>query len=599
MRPPQEFLESFRLMRPHLRGCRGLAFSCLLSALIATALEGFGVGMLVPLLSLLLGGEGATPMRPISWLRETIPGQPAPFYVLSFCALILAAIAAKNGALISSQWLAARMRRIIGCRVRETLFAKIQRCDVTVIEQHKGGELTGVLLNETERLRALVDHGLLFLQRVSMGVFYLVMLTAISWQITFLCLGLGILLGVVLRWSYRLLQKRGESFVETNMRLSAAAHEALASLRFTRSTNTLKLQVARFNPISLRQGVEEEGVTRVNQMIPAVAETFSVGGAMLIIGWAYFSLVKPGLLLPSYLLGFGFILLRLLPIASGLYGLYGHVLYLMGSLKEVSKWLSYPEHPDRPFGDVAVSAIREAISFEGVSYIYPGTQAGIRSISFTIRAGTTVALVGRSGSGKSTIASLLLRLRGPNSGIIRVDGTDYWDISPESWHGMVASVDQDTFLFHDSFRNNILHAAPAATEEQVQKAVRMARLDEVIAGLPKGMDTIIGDRGTTLSGGQRQRLAIARALIRNPSLLILDEATSALDNISERLVQEAIHEAMVGRTVVVIAHRLSTIRTADQILLLEAGGISASGTWEELIQVSDTFREMISHREKV
>ena len=238
--------------------------------------------------------------------------------------------------------------------------------------------------------------------------------------------------------------------------------------------------------------------------------------------------------------------------------------------------------------------MREEIRFQNVSYTYPTGRRALTDVDFEIPAGKTVALVGASGSGKSTTAALLLRLREPTSGSITVDGVDSWNFTPESWHRTIGVVEQEAFLFHDTLAQNISYGYPQATQTEIESAVRAAHLEDVVDGLPEGLNTIVGERGIMLSGGQRQRLAIARALVRNPQILILDEATSSLDNLSERRVQIALEEAMVGRTVLVIAHRLSTIRNADQLVVFSEGRVVERGTWRELEDRDGFFSELIS-----
>jgi ABC-type multidrug transport system fused ATPase/permease subunit len=204
-----------------------------------------------------------------------------------------------------------------------------------------------------------------------------------------------------------------------------------------------------------------------------------------------------------------------------------------------------------------------------------------------------VALVGPSGSGKSTIAALLLRFRMLTGGKILVDGRDYWEFSAASWHRGVAVVEQDAFLFHDTMANNIQYGFTEATPAALKKAVELAHLQDVVDGLPKGLDTVVGERGTMLSGGQRQRLALARALVRDPQVLILDEATSSLDTMSEREVQIALNQARQGRTSLVIAHRLSTVRNADHIVVLDEGRVVQQGTWKELELQAGLFSNLL------
>ncbi len=299
-------------------------------------------------------------------------------------------------------------------------------------------------------------------------------------------------------------------------------------------------------------------------------------------------------MLPSHLAGFGFILLRLLPLVNQVYGLLGTLIYLAPGVREVDKWLTAPDFPQHEFGEREFKTVEKEIRFHNLCYTYENGTEALKDISFTIPAGKTVALVGPSGSGKSTLATLLLRFRQPSAGQITVDGEDYWSYSPASWHQRVAVVEQEAFLFHDTLASNISYGYDHCTEADIKQAVADVFLDDVISELPEGLKTVVGERGTLLSGGQRQRLAIARALVRQPRIMILDEATSALDNISERQVQAALERATTGRTVLVIAHRLSTIRNADHIVVMEAGQVAEQGTWDELVARKGLFEKLVN-----
>ena len=188
-------------------------------------------------------------------------------------------------------------------------------------------------------------------------------------------------------------------------------------------------------------------------------------------------------------------------------------------------------------------------------------------------------------------------MREPTAGRIVADGVDFWEFSPASWHARLGMVEQEAFLFHDTVAANICFGRPDVTPEQLRRAVSAAHLGDVIRGLPAGLETVVGERGSMFSGGQRQRLAIARAIVADPQLLILDEATSALDNVSERLVQTALDEARHHRTVVVIAHRLSTVRSADRIVVLDRGRVVESGTWDELTALGGHFSRLLKSAE--
>lgn len=589
-------LEHARLLaelRPHLRGGRWLVAAMTVSSLAAVGLESVGVGMLVPLLSLLLGGEGATPMRPIAWMQRALPGHSSGFYVIAFCCAIVTAITAKNCVLYVSQVLAARLQRRIAVNLRFALFEKIHAADLSVLESHKAGELTNTLITESERTVRFVESGLFLSQRLAMALFYFGALFLISWQLTALAAVLALLVGRSLGFLHRNLRRSGSDITGINQDVASTASESFAGVRLIRATHSQIRFLDHFKLLLNLKAEVEERAARSHAMLAPLAEIVAVTGAMFIVGWAYVFLVKPGLILPSYLLAFGFVLLRLLPLINQIYSYQGHVLFMAGGVKKVKDWLNTPVFPRRHFGSRVFEGPKEGIRIEHVSFEYSDGKRALSDVSFEIPAGKTVALVGRSGSGKSTLASLLLRFRAPSSGRILADGLDYWEWSSESWHRRVAVVEQEAFLFHDTFARNIAFGIEHPSQESLQRVVRQTQLEDVVAALPDGLQTIVGERGATLSGGQRQRLAIARALIREPALLILDEATSALDPLSEREVQMAIEAATSQRTVLVIAHRLSTIRNADHIVVLDEGCVAEQGSWQVLMERKGIFSQLV------
>src|SRR5204863_809594 len=243
----------------------------------------------------------------------------------------------------------------------------------------------------------------------------------------------------------------------------------------------------------------------------------------------------------------------------------------------------------RPLGDV-----RGEVRLQDVSFRYaPDSPWTLREIAAEIPAGTQTALVGETGSGKTTLAYLVARLYEPQRGCVSIDGVDIRDVTLSSLAATVGLVSQETYLFHASIRENLRFACPQARDEQIEDAARAAQIHDLIASLPEGYDTPVGERGYRFSGGEKQRIAIARTILRNPPVLILDEATSALDNETERAVQQALDELSRGRTTIAIAHRLSTIRASDQTLVLDSGRIVERGTHEQLLENGGRYLAML------
>ena len=580
-------------LRPYLGGGRGLLAAVLASSLVMIALEGIGVGLLVPLMSLLLGGESAAPMRPLQWMETQFPNHSPGFYVAGFCVAIVVTIGLKNVFGYVTQRFSTELKRRVSTSLRDALFERLQRADLDTFDRRPGGELANIFLVETARTTAAIDSVVALLQRSAVALFYVAALFYVSWPLTLMVVVLALGLGSSLSFVYKRLGQAGADLTELNHRIASTLEQGFAGVRIVRATNSQEREIAQFHRLNVAQGEAEAVNAEAASLMHPITETLAVVGAMVIVGSAYVFFVRPGLMLSSYLLGYGFFLLRLLPLLNQLYQLQGHLFYLAGGIREVDKWLNTPIFPQRPFGSVEFTGIERELRFERVSYVYPsGTQA-LNQISFAVPAGRTVAIVGPSGSGKSTLATQLLRLRAPTSGRITVDGRDCWDFSPESWHRATAVVEQDAFLFFGTLRDNILYGWQHATDAVLQQAIVTANLEEMVASLPEGVDTLVGERGAMVSGGQRQRIAIARAVVRNPSILILDEATSHLDSVSEQLVQQALWRASRGRTTLVIAHRLSTIRESDWIVVIEQSVVVEQGTWETLRTAKGTFERLL------
>jgi ATP-binding cassette, subfamily B, bacterial MsbA len=543
--------------------------AALFMLLLASGLEATSIGMLVPLLSS-LGGDPSTGAF-ARLLSRLVPDLDRGQAVVVYATLTLALIAAKNAVFYCSVLLSGRLRREGTVTLRRMLLDGVLHGSADALEKRSSGELMNVFLTEGARINIALDYTIQLTQRTIMALSYFAAILFISWQLTLLTACGGLALGVVGFVLSRRLLHQGERLAKANNELASRLGEVSAGLRLIRTTHSEKAESARFELVNREQAGADVAMARTSALLTASVETLGVATAMILVAVAYRWLLVTDQLSLAAFLAFGFGVMRLLPAINQVYGLQVLIVALSSAIRPALGWLELPRHPARAFGSQILEKVRRGLELDDVGYRYPnGTQA-LRGLTLSVPVGSFLAVVGASGAGKSTLASLLLRLREPSSGTIRIDGRDYWEFEPKSYADAIAYVEQEPFVFNATVAENVLYGSPGATTADVERVLGMVRLDQVVARLPQGLHTVLGERGSSLSGGQRQRLAIARALLRSPELIILDEPTSALDAETEREVLEAIEQARIGRTLIVIAHRSTTIERADSILHLEEG----------------------------
>jgi ATP-binding cassette, subfamily B, bacterial MsbA len=469
-------------------------------------------------------------------------------------------------------------------RLRKQIFEQLQALHLSYFSQKRSGELINTLTTEIERIRTVFGSISFLLTRLLTVLVYIVSILLLSWQLSILSILMFGLLGVGISVLTTKIRAASFDISHTNSRLAATFMEFVNGIRTVHAFGTQNFERDRFYGNSQDCLEASSRSIRISALVRPISEGLAttVLVSMLLIAFTVF--VAQGLLKVSSLLTFFFVLFRIVPMVQDVNGVRANLSTLVGSADDIQALLRSDDKQYFENGELEFQGLRRSIDFISVDFGYDPHLSILKNITLTIECGKVTALVGGSGAGKTTLADLVPRFYDPTQGIILLDGIDIRKFEIQSLRRRMAIVSQDTFIFNTSIRDNIAYGSPHASDSQIYEAARQANALEFIQEMPTGFATELGDRGVRLSGGQRQRLAIARALLRDPEILILDEATSALDSVSERLIQQSLEKLTVGRTVISIAHRLSTIARADKVVVLEQGEVIEQGTYSELLK---------------
>ena len=507
--------------------------------------------------------------------------------------LLLVTFILKNVFDFLKTWLVARVEQGVTRDLRNQVYDHLLDLDLAFFGRTRMGQIVSRLTHDVEQLRTLVTRELArILSAVVEFAVFLTVMMALSWKLTLAaCI---VIPGTMAVWGPLVKKlRRGDRRV-LNLAGEVNAHilETLSGIRLVKSSGAEGRERDRFHGLTqdyFRTFVRTE---RWRALAGPLTEMLVAVGTMVILWYGARLVVVGQELSGAEFVGFLAFSLKLYAPVKYIAKFPALVQPGLVGGERVFEFLDAPvEIRDRP-GARPLEAFRREIRFEEVRFEYQPGEPVLSDIDLVVPAGSVLALVGPSGAGKSTLVDLLGRFYDVSGGRITVDGVDLREVTVRSLRDMLGVVSQDTVLFHDTVRSNIAYGRPDASTEEVERAARAANAHSFIEALPEGYATVVGERGTRLSGGQRQRIAIARALLRDPPILILDEATSALDTESERLVQDAIERLLEGRTVFVIAHRLSTIQRADRIVVLEGGRIRESGTHHELLDAGGVYRHL-------
>ncbi|KYF93964.1 ABC transporter permease [Sorangium cellulosum] len=574
-RSPTHLLRLLRLARPELGS---LALGTLFLGI------GSGMGLLLPQVIQRLIDDALGPGKPVAAFDR------AALWLVPLIALQSVAVALRYVLFTTAG------ERVVA-RLRASLFDHVLRQEMAFFDDHRTGELTSRLASDTTVLQNAVSVHISMALRLGVSVVGgLGFLVYTSPRLTLLMLSVipPVLLGAVIYG--RKLRKLSRAVQDSLARSGEIAEEALSGIRTVRAFAAEEQELARYAGQVTESFERARARVRASGAFSGVV-TFAGYAATALVLWYGGRLVVAGRLTIGELTAFLFYTLLVAFSLAGLSDLWAELMRALGAAERVFELLD--RAPAMPLsGGIEPPAVQGRLELERVGFSYPARRdvPVLEGIDLSVRPGEVIALVGSSGAGKSTIASLLMRLYDPDEGRILLDGHDLRALSPSWLRRQIGIVAQEPILFATSVADNIRYGRASASDEEVEAAARAANAHDFILRFPEGYRTLVGERGVQLSGGQKQRVAIARAVLKDPRLLVLDEATSALDTESEHLVKAALDTLMKGRTTLIIAHRLSTVMGADRVLVMDGGRIVQSGAHAALVAQDGLYRRLVERQ---
>ena len=467
--------------------------------------------------------------------------------------------------------------------VRSILFRKFQRMPLAYFDRQQTGTVMSYITNDVAAMQsAIVDNLIDLVTEASILIGSLCMMIYLDWKLSMLTLMTIPLVGYAMKIFGRKLKSSGSVIQERMADITSMLQESISAIRVVKSFVREAYEIKRFERQNILNFQAAMKNVKLTSLLTPTVEFLAAIAVTFIVWFGGYEVVN-GVITAGELVAFLTYAVNLANPVKRLARVYGAIQRAMAAAERVFNVMDMEEKITDKEDAKKLPQIQGEVVFDGVTFGYKEGQYALEDINIQAKPGEMIALVGPSGSGKSTIANLIPRFYDVEAGSISIDGYDIREVTADSLREQIGLVPQETMLFSTNVLENIRYGRLDATDEEVLQAAVAANADEFIRELPEGYETKLGERGLNLSGGQRQRIAIARAILKNPRVLILDEATSALDTESEKIVQEALDKLMIGRTSFVIAHRLSTIFNADQIYVVENGHVREHGTHEELL----------------
>lgn len=557
---------------------------------LSSLAEGIGIGLFIPFLQ--NWDQGAYPstggIRFVEALNRLFLSIPPENRLFIIALSIFGSVLLKSALHYGNMALFTSLNQRIGHHLRSNIFQQLLTVEYSFLERQSTGRLMNTLTTESwrtgEALTVLVN---LIIFSCTLAV-YITLLLLLSWKLTLLVSAAILFISFLVRLLNRRAKNLGKEVTRINSGLADRMVEGIEGMKVIRAFGRESYEKQRFDRTSARLGKLLTRVGIINDLVHPIYEVLAAALLVCILLITFRSTDNL-----ATLLVFIFVLYRLQPKVKDFDRARIRLISLGGAVEDVNNLLSREDKPYQTSGSNPFMGLETGIYFNRVAFRYNPTDGPVlKDISLLIPAGKTTAIVGTSGAGKSTLIKLILRLYDCSAGNIFIDGLPLRDMDLSAWRGKIALVSQDVYIFNTTVRENIAYGYLGASDAEIESAARQADAYDFIQKFPEGFNTIVGERGVRLSGGQQQRISLARAIVRNPDVLILDEATNALDSISESLIQTTLGTFGKGRTVIVIAHRLSTIECADHIIVLEDGQAREQGKLQELLEREGLFARL-------
>lgn len=529
-----------------------------------------------------------------NWINSLVSSPDRHQMLVNFCVVILIIVLAKNLFLYLQGFYMAYVQQSVMKSFRDRLFEKYQRLSLDYFSSRRTGQVMSRITNDVIVLNDAIDLG--FNRLVADGILVIVLfgfLLILSWKLTLLAMVVLPLIFGFIWYIGKKLRKYSERSQERMADVNSVLEESVNNIRIVKAFSMEQFETQKFFRATTNYFRSLLHMTRVRHLASPINDMLATVAGVIILLYAGSRIIAgTGELQAGDFMTYILAMFSLIKPVKSLSQIHVQLQEGMAAAARVFQVIDTPERiVEKPDARV-IERFKEVITYDHVSFAYNESEPVLRDISFGVKRGEIVAVVGPSGAGKSTLFDLLPRFYDPQQGTITIDGYDIRDLSLTSLRGLMGIVTQETFLFNDTIKNNIAYGLSDVTSARIEEAAVMANAHEFIGQFENGYDTQVGNRGVMLSGGQRQRIAIARALLKNPQILIFDEATSALDTESEVLVQQAIDRLMANRTVLVIAHRLSTIKNATRILVISEGAIVECGTHNQLMNYNGLYARL-------